>query len=150
MLLPSLQALKIQLDASLYFARHQWLGPYNRQVRAGLEHGYHVSAQYRPHLVLVDFTNLPPLGTADELWLSVSWFPRVVKLPFRQVAIMSRTEHLHNQMVMEAMFWVARHLIRFQIQLFDDIPSALEWLPFKTCKLSGMPYPLLRWPNPRP
>jgi len=128
MLLPLFQALKIQVDPAHSFARYQWLDPRNRQLRPALEHGHEVSSQYRPHLALVDFTYLPPVSLADELWLSVSWFPKVVQLPYKQVAIVLQTEHLHNQMVLEAMLWVARPLVRFQLQLFDDVPSALGWL----------------------
>lgn len=128
MLLPLFEALKIQYDPERRFTRFQWLDPYRRVLRPALEHGRQVVEQLRPHHSLIDFTHLPPVSLSDELWLSLQWFPRIVKLPFRQVAIVSRAEHLHNQMVVEAMFWLSRMLIRFQVQLFDDVPSALEWL----------------------
>lgn len=128
MLLPCFEALKVQHDAEQRFMRFQWLDPHRRVLRPALEYGREVVEQHQPHLSLIDFTHLPPIGLADELWLSLHWFPRIVQLPFKRVAVVSRPEHLHNQMVMEAMFWLSRYLIRFQMQLFDDVPSAIEWL----------------------
>lgn len=128
MLLPAFDALKIQHDATHQFVRFQWLDPHNRVLRPALNHGRHVIEMHCPHLSLVDFTSLPPISLVDELWLSTHWFPRIVQSSLRQVAIVVRPEHLHNQMAMEAMFWVARALMRFQVQIFDEIPPALEWL----------------------
>ena len=128
MIIPAVDALKVQYDAAHNFARFQWLDPGNRVLRPALNYGCHVIENYRPHLALVDFTGLPPVSFTDELWLSVHWFPRIVKGSLQQVALVTRPEQLHNQMAVEAMFWVARALMRFQVQIFDDIIPALEWL----------------------
>lgn len=46
----------------------------------------------------------------------------------RCVALVFRPGHLHNQMATEAIFWVGKRLMRFQLQLFDTVPAALDWL----------------------
>lgn len=128
MLFPPFGALQVQHDSEQRLMRFQWLDPHNYLLRAGLEQGLKLVLAYQPHYALVDFTNLPPISTADELWMSVHWFPQVVRQQLRKVAIVSRFEHMHNQMATEAMFWVARHLLRFQVQTFDDVLAAFDWL----------------------
>ncbi len=108
--------------------RFQWLRPANRVIRPALMHGRDLVVTHQPTHVLVDFTDLPPISMSDELWMSVHWFPPIARQSLRCVALVYRSGHLHNQMATEAMFWVSKHLMRFQLQLFDSVPAALDWL----------------------
>lgn len=128
MLLPLFDALQVQHDSALNLLRFQWLDLANHHLRPALVHGRDLVMAHRPAQVLVDFTGLSPISVQDELWMSLHWLPRIAAQPLEQVALVLRAEHLHNQMVAEAMLWVARHLMRFQLQFFGDVPAALDWL----------------------
>lgn len=108
--------------------RFQWLDRTRAVLRPALAHGRDLVKTHQPTHVLMDFTGLPPIAVQDELWLSVHWFPRVAAQPLRCVALVLRPTQLHNQMATEAVFWLGRHLVRFQLhQVFDDVPAALDW-----------------------
>ena len=138
MILPPFDSLQAQHDASLRLMRFQWLDParhylrsalvHGRNLRPALLHGRDLVIAYKPAHVLIDFDGLPPISLQDELWMSVNWFPQVVAQPLEQVALVLRAEHLHNQMAVETMLWVGRNLLRFQVQVFEDVPVALDWL----------------------
>lgn len=130
MLLPLVDALKVQHDPALQLLRFQWLDPLNHRLRPALEHGRDLVVEHQPRHVLVDFRGLPQLSIQDQLWMSVHWFPRIAAQPLERVALVydAGARHLHNQLATEAMLWVGRHLIRFQLQLFDSVPAALFWL----------------------
>jgi len=128
MLLPLFDALQVQHDVPRRLMRFQWLDRANPVVRPALVHGRELVVVHQPTHALVDFTGMPPLSTQDELWMSVHWLPRVARQSLQQVALVLRSGHLHNQMAIEALFWFGRHLTRFQFQVFDDVPPALDWL----------------------
>lgn len=138
MLLPLFDALQVQLDADARFMRAQWREPAGHYLRAaqGLErslrpallHGRDLLVAHQPAHVLVDFEGLPPISLPDELWMTTNWLPQVLTQPMRCVALVLRREHLHNQMVVESLLWTSRPLLRFQLQVFDDVPTALDWL----------------------
>ena len=128
MLLPRFDDLQVQHDPDLRLMRFQWLNPGNAVLRPALAHGRDLVVAHQPTQVLVDFTGLPPLSIQDEMWMSVHWFPRIAAQPLRSVALVFRPEHLHNQMAIEAMFWMGRHLLGFNIQLFPEPEMGLQWL----------------------
>ena len=128
MLLPLFHDLQVQSDADHQLLRFQWLNPANSVLRPALAHGRDLVVQHQPTHVLVDFTGLPPLSIQDEMWMPVHWFPRIAAQPLRNVALVFRPEHLHNQMATEAMFWVGRHLLGFSIQIFPEPEMGLHWL----------------------
>ncbi|MBC8083557.1 MAG: hypothetical protein H7Z21_10130 [Hymenobacter sp.] len=129
MLLPPVDALQIQYDPARNLMRFQWLDPVNLQLRSALVYGRDVVVQYKPTHVLVDLHDLPHLSMQDELWMSVHWLPIIAAQSIQQVALVhGAVGYLHNQMAVEALIWLGRHLIGFQIQFFDDASAALHWL----------------------
>lgn len=138
MILPLFDSLQVQHEASLRLMRFQWLDPakhylrsalvHGRNLRPALVHGRDLVTALKPALVLVDFEGLPPISLQDELWMSVNWLPQVAAQPLEQVGLVLRREHLHNQMMVESLLWAGRHLLHFQVQVFEDAPAALDWL----------------------
>ncbi len=128
MLLPLFDALQVQHDPALRLLRFQWLDAGNHHLRPALVHGRELVVTHQPRLVLVDMTSLPPLSVADELWMSVSWLPRIAAQPLQEVALVLPPGRIHNQMATETLLWVGRHLVRFQLQVFEETHSALDWL----------------------
>ncbi len=137
MLFPLFDALQVQYDADLGFMRFQWREPAGhylravqasgRNLRPALAHGRDLVVAHRPAYVLVDFEGLPPISLADELWMTANWLPQVAQ-PLRGVALVLRHEHLHNQMMAESLLGAGRHLLPFQIQVFENVAPALDWL----------------------
>jgi len=58
----------------------------------------------------------------------VHWLPRIAAQSLRNVALVFRPEHLHNQIAIEAKFWVGRHLLGFNIYIFPEPEMGLHWL----------------------
>ena len=127
MLLPLFDALQVQHDLDLSLLRFQWIDPLNHRLRPALEYGRDLVVEYQPRRALVDFRGLPQLSIQDQLWMSGHWLPRIAAQPLQQAAPVYDVSHMHvhNQMAAEAMLWVGRHLIRFQLQLFDSESAGL-------------------------
>jgi hypothetical protein len=129
MILPLNHNLQVQHNVALKLMRFQWAGsPANYALRAALAYGRDLVVANKPTHTLIDFHGMPLIDIQDELWMSVHWFPQVAQRPLRCVAVIFTPEQLHNQMAIEAMLWVGRHLMRFQMQVFENVPSALDWL----------------------
>lgn len=129
MVFPLAHHLQVQHDSSLRLMRFQWVGgPSNHALRAGLAYGRDVVVANKPVHTLIDFHGMPLIDIQDELWMSVHWFPQVARRPLRRVAVIFTPEQLHNQMAIEAMLWVGRKLMRFQMQVFEEVLPALDWL----------------------
>ena len=108
--------------------RFQWVGgPDGRLLRAGMRYCRDLVELHKPFYILVDFHGMPLVEMSDELWMSLYWFPRVSRRPLRAVAVMYPPTQLHNQMAVEAMLWAGRHLMHYQLQVFEDALSALDW-----------------------
>lgn len=108
--------------------RFQWEGaPRAHLLRNGMRHCRDLVEEIRPHYLLVDFQGMPPVEMRDELWMSVHWFPRVSRRPLRAVAVIYPPNQLHNQMAVEAMLRIGRHLMHYQLQVFEDAISAYDW-----------------------
>ena len=128
MILPLQQNFQVQHDPELRIMRFQWVGlPNPRALRNGMRYCRDLVAALRPYYVLVDFQGMPPVEMRDELWMSVHWFPRVSRRPLRAVAVIYTRDQLHNQMAVEAMLWVGRKLMHYQLQVFEDALAAYDW-----------------------
>ena len=129
MVLPLQHNLKVQYDPELRLMRFQWVGgPDNQALRADLVYGRDLVTTQQPTHTLIDLAGLPPVDILDELWMTVHWFPPIAASRLRHVALVLGPGQLHNQMAIEAMLWLGRHLMRFQMQVFGDVPAALDWL----------------------
>ncbi len=129
MVLPRQHNLQVQHDPQLRLMRFQWVGgPDSQAVRADLVYGRNLVVAQQPTHVLVDLAGLPPIEMQDELWMTVHWFPKIAASRLQYVALVLRPGQLHNQMAIEAMLWLGRRLMRFQMQVFEGVPSALDWL----------------------
>ena len=128
MVLPLQHNFRVQHDAALRLMRFQWVGgPDGRLLRAGMRYCRDLVALHKPFFVLIDFQGMPPVEMRDELWMSVNWFPQVSRRPLRAVAVIYPPGQLHNQMAMESLLWVGRQRMRYQLQVFEDALSALDW-----------------------
>ena len=129
MVFPLRHNLQVQHDPGLRLMRFQWVGSsISTAMRPGLVYGRDLIVAHQPTHALVDLTGLPLIEMQDELWMSIHWFPKIAGTELRCAALIMRPGQLHNQMAIEAMLWLGRHLTRFQIQVFEAVPAALDWL----------------------
>lgn len=129
MFLPVTHSLVVQADEELRLLRFQWAAPSTDPIRPALVWGRDLVVRHQPTRALVDFTGLPPIEFLDEIWMARHWVPIIAAQSLHQAALVFRNRHhRHNQLVIETLLWVARRQVRFQFQLFDDVPSALHWL----------------------
>ena len=108
--------------------RFQWVGaPVAQLLRAGMRYCRDLVVLHKPFFVLIDFQGMPPVEMRDELWMSIHWFPQVSRRPLRAVAVIYPPGQLHNQMAVEAMVWFGRQLMRYQLQVFEEVLAAYDW-----------------------
>jgi hypothetical protein len=139
MLLPITDSLVVQTDDALRLLRFQWAASSRQAVRPAFARGRDLVIEYQPTRTLVDFSGLPPIGMADEIWLARNWLPIILKQSLQHVALVFRAHHhLHNQLVFEALFWAGRRHIGFEFQLFDDSTAALHWLTGSDCAVQSL------------
>lgn len=129
MLLPISDSLLVQADADLRLLRFQWAATSSQPVRPALVRFLELVVAHQPRHLVVDFTGLPPIGFADEIWLARRLMPVIVAQSLELVALVFPARiRLHNQLAIEALLWASRRTVRFQFQIFDDTSAAIDWL----------------------
>ena len=132
MLLPITDSLVVQSDEALRLLRFQWVTLSRQPIRPAFARGRDLVVQFQPTRVLVDFTGLPSIGIADEIWLARHWLPVLLRQSLQQAALVFKSQlhlhNLHNQIALEALLWAGRRHMNLQFQVFDDAESALDWL----------------------
>ena len=129
MILSRYDNLVIQYDEALALLRFQWRNPYSLEhYRDAIGYTDTLMRDCRIKRVITDMRGLPTLTMADQMWLATSWFPRVVRRELEFGALIVLDNHLYNQMVAESVIFVSKAFIKFDLQYFSDVPSALDWV----------------------
>lgn len=129
MILSRYNNLAIQYDETISLLRFQWRNPYSlEQYREAIDYTHTLMRDFRIKRVITDMRGLPTLTMADQMWLATSWFPRVIKGELEFGALIVLDNHLYNQMVAESVVFLSRAFIKFDLQYFSDVPSALDWV----------------------
>ena len=72
---------------------------------------------------LLDLHDMPDLLLLDQQWLEYYYLPRVAALPLRHLALVLKSQWQHQTLL------DARGLPpTFEVQIFDDAATALDWL----------------------
>lgn len=110
---PAHQLLRLQWQAlsSLHHVRTCLLAVYERVREQGACR------------VLLDLHGMPELSAQDRYWLETCYLPLLPKLPLQQVGLVL-TSHTQHQTLLE----MSNVLPAFDVQVFDDAETALEWL----------------------
>ena len=125
MILSRYENLAIQYDEALSFLRFQWRGSYSRPA---IDYVYTVIRDYYVKRVVTDMRGLPGIGIAEQTWLATSWFPRIIKENVECGALIMLDGNVYNQMVAESVIYLSKAFIKFDLQYFSDLPSALDWV----------------------
>ena len=129
MILSRYANLAIQYDEALALLRFQWRNPYSlEQYRDAIGYTDTLMRDFRIKRVITDMRGLPTLTMGDQMWLATSWFPRVVKRELEFGALIMLDGNVYNQMAAESVVFLSKAFIRFDLQYFADVPSALDWI----------------------
>ena len=73
---------------------------------------------------LVNLHGMPALSLSDQQWLEHHYLPQLARLPLRHMALIL-TSHRQHQDLLD----ITTHFPPpFEVQVFDDSATALEWL----------------------
>lgn len=121
-------SLHIQVVSSLHMLRWEWQGLLSfDRFKASFEHLLSVSREQHITHWLADVNSFPLVGTDEQAWLSEVWLPRFARLRLRNVALL-QPNNIHNQLVVENVLGDCRRRATTDVQFFNDIPAALDWL----------------------
>lgn len=129
MILDQIDCLRVQYDESLGLLRYQWRD--GRSMHSFTQAMNYLAELVQTHQikrVLVDMNELPDLGMKEQIWVGMSWFPRIAVHSVQQVAVVVPPVATYNQMVVESILRLSHHITRFDAQFFADPGSALDWL----------------------
>ncbi|AHJ95857.1 SpoIIAA family protein [Hymenobacter swuensis] len=75
---------------------------------------------------LVNLHGMPALSLSDQHWLEQHYLPQLVRLPLQYMALILTSHRQH-----EDLLDVTAHFPPpFEVQVFDDLTTALEWLHY--------------------
>lgn len=75
---------------------------------------------------LVNLHGMPALSLSDQHWLEQHYLPQLARLPLQHMALILSSHRQH-----EDLLDVTAHCPPpFEVQVFDDLTTALEWLRY--------------------
>lgn len=128
-----MEASDTQEIYDIYFdTDHQWVimrwDGYvsTHQFREGTEMMLNLLIENRASKVLADIKHMLLIDKEDQVWLEQFFLPRAIRFGFRAIAIVKPDSHF-NRAAMERIS-MAINQTNFEIQLFDTIEEAEQWL----------------------
>lgn len=114
--------IRYEQPGSVLYTQWQALASIHRASPA-LEQLLNVVNQEQVGAWLLDLQNMPDLLMLDQQWLEYQYLPRAVALPLRHLALVLKSEWQHHTLLYA-------HILppTFEVQIFDDATSALDWL----------------------
>jgi hypothetical protein len=109
-----------------------------RQFRAAFAQLCEMAAHLEVGRVLLELNALPDIPVYDQIWLSTTFMPAVLKLPLKQVVIVLSPRRVYNQQVVEGVLTAVAWLIRFDVQFFAQPESGLAWLTDESPRLPAL------------
>ena len=139
MMIRSVAELCVQYDKPLDLLRVAWVGGQSmRQFRPAFTQLCEMAAQLEVGRVLLELNSLPDIPVYDQIWLSASFMPSVLKLPLKQVVIVLSAQRVYNQQVVEGLLLAVAWLIRFDVQFFAQPEAGLAWLTDDSPRLPAL------------
>ncbi|MFD2783857.1 hypothetical protein [Hymenobacter rubripertinctus] len=120
--------LRLQHDAATGLLRAAWRkGQPLSAFQSALEWLMEFSQEHQVTRWLIDMQSLPPLGNAEQTWITEHWFTAITATPVRQLALVLPSE-MHNYLVATAPVHDPRLVPPFELNFFTDAASAFGWL----------------------
>jgi hypothetical protein len=129
MIIKTIEEFCIQNNEFLNVARVAWVGGRNmRHFQRAFTRLQRVLTQIGVGRVVLDLNALPDVPVYDQLWLSTSFMPTLVKLPLRQIVVVLTGQRVYNQHVLEGLLAAVAKTIPFDVQFFANAEAAMAWL----------------------
>ena len=120
--------MQLQHDAASGLIRVAWrAGQPVAAFRSALEWLMEFSREYLVTRWLIDMQHLPPLGSAEQAWITDQWFAAMTTTPVRQLALVLPSD-IHNYLVATAPVHDPQLTPSFELNFFADVASAFGWL----------------------
>ena len=116
----------IQCADELQLLRAQWRAGHPMHFfKQGLSRIVELTERHAVTRVVLDLYDLPDIGILEQAWISLTWFPKMAGQPLQQVALVMPPHGLYNQMVVDSVLWMGRHLfsLTFSFSLTQKMHS---------------------------
>lgn len=126
---PCFDSLTLLHDPAQRLLYHQWRGELNMHCfRPAVKYVLDWLRRYAVEAWVIDFNGLPNISPVDQIWLATKVLPAAHQLPsLRRVGVVL-SDSRFNQMVAEELLENEAPDARpFDVQLFADAATALEW-----------------------
>jgi hypothetical protein len=145
MIISSIAELCVQFDKPLNLVRVAWVAGRNmRYFQQAFTQLRGVITQLGPGRIVLDLNAMPDIPVYDQIWLSTTFMPALLKLPLKQVVVVLSARSIYNQQVVEGVLAASAMNIRFDVQFFAQPEAALSWLTDDSPRLSAL---LHEWAN---
>jgi hypothetical protein len=94
--------------------------------------------QTRAVRIILELSTMPDVSVYDQLWLSTSFMPALLKLPLKQVVIVLAAQCVYNQHVVEGLLAAVATTITFDVQFFAQPEAAMSWLTDDSPRLPAL------------
>lgn len=139
MIIKSIEEFCIQNSEPLNVARVAWVGGRNmRHFQRAFMQLQRVLTHIGVGRVVLDLNALPDVPVYDQLWLSTSFMPALMKLPLRQMVVVLTGQRIYNQHVLEGLLAAVAKTIPFDVQFFANAEAAMAWLTDDSSQLPGL------------
>lgn len=139
MIFKPLPALTLQEDAELRLLRVCWnRGRYLPTFREAASCLVDLAQERGTLHLLLELNELPDVPVYDQLWLSTTLLPQLVKLSVRQVVIILAGQRVYNRHVLESLLLQFQNQVRCDIQFFAQAEPALDWLTGNSPRVPGL------------
>ncbi len=129
----------IQSDEASNVVRVAWMVGHNiRHFQRAFTQLQRVLKQIRVGRVVLDLNALPDVPVYDQLWLSTSFMPALLKLPLRQMVVVLSAQRIYNQHVVEGLLAAVANTIAFDVQFFTSPEAAMAWLTDDSPRLPAL------------
>jgi hypothetical protein len=139
MIIKSIGEFCAQYDEPLDLLRVAWtVGGNMRHFRPTFTRLSELAAELAVGRVMLELNALPDVPVYDQLWLTTSFMPTVLKLPLKQVVIVLSAKRVYNQHVVEGLLMAVSPFTRFDVQFFRQPEFGLAWLTDDSPRLPGL------------
>ncbi|MBO2033188.1 hypothetical protein J4D99_17450 [Siccationidurans ginsengisoli] len=88
--------------------------------------------------VVLELNAMPDIPVYDQIWLSTTFMPALLKLPLKQVVVVLSARRVYNQQVVEGVLSASALNIRFDVQFFAQAEAAMAWLTDDSPRLPAL------------
>ena len=129
MIITTIAELCVQHDKPLDLVRVAWMaGRSIRYFQQAFTQLHKIITQVGVSRVVLELNAMPDIPVYDQLWLSTTFMPALLKLPLKQVVVVLSAQRVYNQQVVEGVLAAASMSILFDVQFFAQSEAALAWL----------------------